>query len=455
MPSWVLAVPLTFVAGLPAAYLLTRRLPLAILVAPLAGAVLAAAATVLMLIVGGPLWCWLAVALSAQIVAWPLLRSRPAVAVAHGSWADVGWYAIPLLPPLLSVVAPPNGWDAHAIWWLHAAYFAQGGAYARASMGNPALAFTHTDYPPLMSSAVAGVWQALPGYGLYVAQFVSTTVTFAAIAALAYAVRVVTDRAPALVSRLAGVLAGWSAWSVADARPTSGYADTLWTAALVAAVVLLLLGRDPWRRPALPVLLLTVAMLAKNEGLVAGLMVIALVVLRERRDPRRTVALLVPLAAGFGWLVLSRSLGARSDLADGHTADLLSGGTWLLARLPAILSAVYRNAGVITAIALAVAILGGLFLRRGRRDLGLGSDLWLWLVGAVYAASLTFTYLVTPYNLKWHLATSVDRVTLPLTVLGTVSAVCWAVVAIGARRPADRQVPGGEVPVPDAKGSGV
>ncbi len=40
----------------------------------------------------------------------------------RAGWWDAVWYTVPLLPPFLLTLGPPEQWDAHSIWWLHAAY---------------------------------------------------------------------------------------------------------------------------------------------------------------------------------------------------------------------------------------------------------------------------------------------------------------------------------------------
>jgi hypothetical protein len=97
------------------------------------------------------------------------------------------------------------------------------------------------------------------------------------------------------------------------------------------------------------------------------------------------------------------------------------------------------------ALALALAIIGALFLRRQRAQLGLGADGWLWAVFALYGASLLVTYILTPYDLTWHLATSLTRVVTPLILLACTSAAGWVAVALA--RPPTRHAAGtGDAP---------
>jgi hypothetical protein len=452
----VIAVALVVAAGLPLAFALTRSVLLAPLLAPLITALTAAIAVMIMLAVGGNLLLWLVPLLIVQYaVAFMLLRC-PGAPARHRSWLDVVWIVVPLLPPFLLVFAPPIQWDAHSIWWLHAAYFTQGSEVSRHYLSQPLyVAFSHTDYPPLASAPVAAVWNLLPGYNYYVAQFTSAVVTFSAIAVLSYAVRTVADRAPATISRLAGACVAIAAWAIAPTAVAGGLSDPLWSAAWTAAAVLLLLREDPFARPVLPILLLCVAALTKNEAFVMVVTLAALVTLRERRNLRRASLVWLPVAVGAAWAVLARYLGARSDITtEGRYSALLQGDPAVWDRLPMTMSELWTRIGVLIAFALGVAVLGGLFLRRRRREMGLGSDLWLWGAALVYFVSLTSTYLTSTHPLLWYLWTSVTRVTLPLVLLACSSAVCWGVVALSrSRRPSADPSPA-DSPAPSLAGIG-
>jgi hypothetical protein len=443
----VLSALLVLAGGLPMAYAVTRRLPLALLFAPIATALLASAAVALMLLAGGDLRAWLAVLLAVECaVAALLLRHRAGTPLPHGRWTDAAWLALPMLPPFLYAVRAPEQWDAHSIWWLHAAYFVQGADVARQDMSSPALLFTHADYPPLASAPVAAVWAVLPRYEFGVAQLVSTLLTLSAVTMLAYAVRRVTARAPVLVSRSAAVAVGLAVWSTEPGAVGTGMSDPVWAAACVAGAVPLLVGDRPFERPALALLLLASAALTKNEGLVAVTVVAVLVTLRQCSiggRPRWPGAWRVwlPVAGGLAWVLLARHLGAGSDLLAGGRFDPLDPA--VRARLGPTLAALAGSAGWAVVLAALVAVLGAAFLRRRRGLLRLGSDLWLWALGAAYAGSLVVTYLISPHDLRWHLATSASRVTLPLVLLACVSAACWCATAIGvpARHAAASSVP--------------
>lgn len=427
MIAAILAGAALIAIGVPLGFALTRRLLFAVVSGPLVSALLATVAIVAMLVVGGSLWIWLAVVFALQIVLTVLLLRRHGEPTEHASAADMCWLTAPLLPPALLVIAPPIGWDAHSIWWLHAGYFARGGAAARQAMSEPALQFSHPDYPPLPSAPLAAVWQVFPAADFHVAQTVSAMMAFSAIVILAFAVRRVLGQARPALARLAGVLVALATWATAPDLVMAGYSDALWSAAFVAGALPLLLGRVAGP---VEVGMLTVAALSKNEGFIAVTALAVLLTLRLR--PRRRLWMpWLPVAAGVSWAAFSRAVGATSYLqAGGRFQDLLALNPEVWDRLPAILTALRAVAGDVVAIAFVVAVLGVLALRRQRRSLGLGSDLWLWCLTAAYAGSLILAYLISPMDITWQLSTSVSRVGLPLVLLTCASCAIWAVVAV-------------------------
>jgi dolichol-phosphate hexosyltransferase len=447
--DFAIALVLLVAAGAPTAYVLTRRPLLSAVLAPLVTALTASLGAILMLLVGGRMIWWTGALIVAQYAAAPLLirRTGGMRPLPYGSRADVFWYVAPLVPPFTMVLAPPVQFDANSIWWLHAIYLSKSADVARTSMAGPLFFNTHPDYPPLASAPVGVIFNVL-GYELRLAQFTSSVITFAAIAMLSYAVRAVTAgtvTAGAVtagtataggvrtwISRLAGVLVALSMWGQAEWGVAGGMSDAPWTAAFVAGAVLLLLRDRPFGPPlipaAVPLLLLSVAALTKNEGLVAVVVVAALVLVRERRHLRRALLVAVPVLAGAAWSVVARLVGAKSDLADRFPL-LFTGDIEILDRLGPSRAAVQEQVGRAVVLGLVVAVLGAVFLGGRRRALKIGSDLWLWIVIGVYTTVLLTTYVVSPYDLKWHLPTSIDRATLPILVMTCASVAVWGATA--------------------------
>ncbi|WP_030486633.1 hypothetical protein [Micromonospora chokoriensis] len=433
----VVAALALLAAGFPLAFVILRSPFLALLLAPLVAALLSTFAVILMLVVGGPLPLWLALVLVAgAAAAWWLLR-RPGEPAPYSGWSHTLLIALSLLPPFLLVFEPPYQWDSHSIWWLHAGYFSHDGAYARTAIGSPAFVFSHTDYPPLNSAPVAAVWSVVePDFRT--AQLIAAMVSISAIAMLIHLVRRTLVGVSAWVAWTLAVGVGLASWSAAPRAVTSGLADTLWAAAIAGAVVALLLGGDPLRRPLLPLLLLTVAALTKNEGLVAAVGVALLVTLRCRAEWRRAGLVWLPVLAGGVWVVLARLAGAQSDIASGSSGGAFSRGVQEMAeRFQLTMAALWDGIGPVVAGTVVVAALGALFLRGRRRAIGLASDGWVWAANGYYLAVLVWTYLSGPNDIRWWLSTSVNRVTVLVVLLAAVSCAGWVAVASGDGRPAE------------------
>jgi len=65
-----------------------------------------------------------------------------------------------------------------------------------------------------------------------------------------------------------------------------------------------------------------------------------------------------------------------------------------------------------------------------RRRARVGSDLWMWGLLAGYLAALTVTYLISPYDIAWHLNSSIGRTMVaPLMILISIMTV-WSVLAL-------------------------
>jgi hypothetical protein len=428
----VLALVAVVVLGWPPAYALTGRLMLGTLLAPLTAGLLAALAAILMIVIGGRLWYWLVPVFVASVGLAFWLR-RQQVQMPHAGPVDIAVLTVPIVPPALSVLQPPIEWDAHAIWWTHAAALTRDAGYVRYMLGSDAFRPTHTDYPPLLPATVATGWTA-GGVHFSVAQFVSTAVTLSAIVMLMYAVRTVTAGGPVWASRGAAAATGLMVWAGEPLLVAAGYADHLWSAAAVAGALLLLLKPDAPKT--LPVVLLTAAALTKNEGLIFVVLIAAIATARSWRTWRTTAPLSIPVLAGIAWSLVGRAFHAQSDLlAAGGFDRVTTFDETTRHRLDQTVHAMWPAGGRLVAVAAIVAVAGALLLRPYRRRAGIGPDWPLWALLGLYGGALVGTYLISPYDLNWHLSTSIDRTMVPLIVLASASAACWVVAAVGALLP--------------------
>jgi len=438
----ILALVALVVVGLPLAYVVTRDLVVAAVLAPLVTALQCAAAAVAMLLVGGPFGLWMILITVAAWGAAGLLVRRARSPMPPLGVVDLVVMYVPLLLPALLVRRPPVAWDARSIWWFHASWIEGGPGALRDALANPALAYSHPDYPPLVPATIAGAWTSTGGSGLWIAQAVSTVLTLSAVAMLAYAVRHLVPTARPMVARLLALGVALGLWATADYGVAAGYVDHLWAAALAAAVALLFIGGsiiDADGSPghgrgghlALAVLLATVAALTKNEGLVAAGMVAVLFTVRARHHLHRAAWMWLPVAAGLAWAMVARGFGATSDLSSSPRIGQLTGGDLEpLGRIPRTLTTFGGHVGWVLAGALVVSVIGAISLRRSRRTIGLVSDLWPWLVIVGFGIGLLATYVISPYEIGWHLATSADRVGVLLLLVALTIVASWVLVAM-------------------------
>ena len=449
----LLALVALVVAGVPVAYALTRHVVVAVVVAPLVTALQCTVAAVAMVVVGGAFGWWLA---AVTLVAWgsaALVLRRPRPALPSLGAVDVAVMYVPLLLPALLVRRPPVAWDARSIWWFHASWIEGGAGAFRDALANPALAYSHPDYPPLVPATVAGAWTSTGGSGLWIAQAVSTVLTLSAVAMLAYAVRHLVPTARPMVARLLALGVALGTWATADYGIAAGYVDHLWAAALAAAVVLLFVdgsivaadGRGGSGRGghlALAVLLATVAALTKNEGMVAALIVAVLFTVRARHHLGRAACMWAPVAAGLVWAVVARGFGATSDLSSSpRIGQLTSGDLEPLGRIPRTITTFGGHVGWVLAGALVVSVVGALTLRQARRSVGMVSAVWPWLVIVGFGIGLLATYVISPYDIGWHLATSADRVGVLLLLVALAIVASWVLVALAPAGAADPAPP--------------
>jgi hypothetical protein len=439
----LVALATVVVIGWPLAFALTGRALLGTLLAPLTAGLVAAVSAVLMIVVGGRLVFWLVpLALASFVVAFVVYRRQLVPSAPHAGPVDVAFFTVPLLAPAIDVLQSPISWDSHAIYWTRAGAFTQDSAFVRYHLGDVVYRYSHTDYPPLVPASVATGW-ATGGVDFFSAQFVTTALTLSAIVMLAYAVRVVTAGGPVWASRVAASAVALGVWTGAPLVLAAGYTDHLWTAAAVAGGLLLLLGSGP---RALPVVLLTVAALTKNEGLIAAGIVAVVVTARTWRAPLRAAPVWVPVGAGVLWSVVGRVFHAESDLlvngGGERIVQVLTVHPTMRFRFDQTVDAMWSAGGKLVAVAAVVAVVGALLLRPYRTRIGIGADWPLWAVLVLFGGALVFTYLISPHRLTWHLPTSIDRTMVPLLVLASVSAACWAVTAVEAfLRPSLSPVP--------------
>jgi hypothetical protein len=313
--------------------------------------------------------------------------------------------------------APSGEWDAWAIWNLKARFLVRGGLDWTNLFSN---AITQHDYPLLLPAAIARLW-------LWTGN--TTAPAPAALAAVfTYAIPVVVVGA---LARLRGwTPALWGGLLTIAAWPLTIYgasqmADVPMAFFVLASVVVATLDLTSPRGVLVAGLAGAAAglmALVKNEG--ASCMLIIGVAYATCWIARRTQTLghrfrhLVAWAVGaFPFCVLLALMKAHSSagglataLTDKHAVDKVLN----LARHEQIIHAFAVTTwswggsfpiGVVPVFG-AVLVLGGCSVRPGLRSaVGFSTVVVLGVLASFYAA-----YVLSPYDLTWHLATSLQRI---------------------------------------------
>ena len=346
-------------------------------------------------------------------------------------------FAVALVAALYSatlrILAHPygSGWDSFAIWNLHARFLYRGNAHWRDGF-TALISWSHPDYPLLLPAAIAHFWTLLGHETPMVPALLGLVFTFATAGLLFSALDILVGRTSALLGGIALVATPFfielGTWQYADV-PLSFF--------FLATLVLLHMHRAQFAAGAVEGRLsrgflalagITAGLAAwtKNEGV---LFLCALLLSRlfvrpdrqplpstERRSPGLTPFLLTLLPTFCILLFFKRFIAPAGDLFSTPASmlhkledpsrywavlkwfgkELFRFGHWLWIPIPLLMVGVFimlkgkipREASpAIRASALALALtLGGYF----------------------------FIYLITPYDIYWHLRFSLNRLLIQL-----------------------------------------
>ena len=439
-----------------------RRSPAAVFLAPLAGAFMTAVAAALELGVGLSLLTWyVVVAVTANAAAaWWLAvgQSRPR---ADPPWT---WFILTLAVVLGALIAPLTGlragiigYDGNAIWLTHALMVSGGHHALLTGLQNPAYSFSNPDYPPLVPAAGALAFTAYGHGDLRVAVEVTALLTACALGVVGAGVAAVgSGRRP--LSHIAAVAVAGSVCVVGFAvtgtyYALGGYADLLWSAAAVGAVVWGLVLPRSTQALAVAWICAAVASLTKNEGLTTALVVLVMISLRYRpptpsrrrrlraqpesqgrpevamwptvrRWAERAAFVAVPALPGLAWAGLVRLIGLHDAFFGSSSAESSASRA---------IAAAHGMAAHITVmpVALAVLVAGCCFVRTDRGHALLGHPAWLWAACLLSLAIIFATYVFGSYEIHWWLSTSVARTTIFAQLMLYTDLAIWLIIASG------------------------
>jgi hypothetical protein len=375
---------------------------------------------------------------------WYLGRRRPRVGVT-GPPPGRDW--LTLLTVLIAACSihvfllrswarPDGGWDAWAIWNLRARFLFRGGGHWRDAFS---VLLPHPDYPLLLPAAVARAWTYLGR------ETVWAPITIALVFWLATA-GLLQNSLASLRSSRQGMLAALVYLSTQTVLTvaTWQYADVPLGFFFLATVVLFLwhdrFGEETKGLLVLAGIMAGMAAWTKNEGLLFVVVVaLARLAAMTVRAGRRTGARqMVAFTLGLAPLLL---LGGGLKLVQSASNDVLAGqglgatsarlGDWSRYGqvLWAWLAEVIVFGNYVSGVLLAYFLLVGWAPREQRH----GGLAFCVCVLGLMIGGYSLVFLVTPYDLQWHLETALRRLLVQLWPLALLCIFIAAGTPEGAR----------------------
>lgn len=362
---------------------------------------------------------------------WLLLILRAAFAVA---------VLAALYSAVLRTIAYPHGdgWDAFAIWNLHARFLFRGGAQWRDGF-TALIPWSHPDYPLLVPAAIAHFWTGMGYESQVVPALIGVAFTFSTVALL-------FSSLARLRGEISAILGGLTLLTTPffTEQGTAQYADVPLSFFVLATIVLTCLHENgpefgsPCWLPVLAGISCGFAAWTKNEGLLFLLAIVAsrlfvFAIDRSRsgtpethshghstvesaRKTSPSFALflvgITPLLLLIGWF--KHSVRAPNELFSSiafhkfldawryhailkwYGKDLLRFGDWFLIPGTVLLAAVYFS------------------VPAGRMQATNPNVRACRIAIALTLAGYFLIYLITPYDLYWHLRFSLNRLFLQL-----------------------------------------
>lgn len=339
---------------------------------------------------------------------------------------------------LFAGLAPEGGWDAQAMYNMRGRFILVAEPFLAPFSDAEGYRELHPDYPPLVPFAVAGVWRLGDGMWPLAPLLLQAQLALGATVLIAVWARRNGGRLAAL-SGLA-LLAVSPFWLE---RTSAQECDVPLAVLFVCAVVVWRLGQASAstahvRRGAFVCgTLVGLATLVKNEGAVFAAVWSVLVLAQSVRKPRIPVGRPSGLAAYLGGLLLPLTLFGTFTWVT-PTNDLVSSfdpARASLERAATIGRHVapllwrpfeFKSVFALVALPASVSFFIGLSRWWRRRRDGTVFEASLATVLVVLASVYAVAYLITPYDLEWHLRTSASRVLLHLYPLAVVLGLSMA-----------------------------
>ena len=314
-------------------------------------------------------------------------------------------------------VEPYGSWDGWAIWNFHARFIDRAHTAWPALLQSPEVAWSHPDYPLLVPASVARLWSWIGSEAPGGAAAVSLLFGVGTAGLLVTGLR--RRRGP-IVALLAGIVLLSTPFFVTFA--SNEHADIPLGLFILAVCVLLAESNSSVGDAGQGVALLAGALIGlaafvKNEGELFAVIATAAWIYLRRRDAALRQSIL-PFALGLllavaPLLYFKLRLAPPNDLAASHPCGRL-GQLFEPARHRLILAALWRDVRGfgewkwLPFIPLALALIGTGWRRLSRGDWSVSAVLLLTFLGYYVV------YLLSPFDLQWHLDSSLVRLLMQL-----------------------------------------
>lgn len=343
-------------------------------------------------------------------------RETLAPAPATRGWAPLAVHALTCVAlaayTRYVTYAPVWEWDFWAIWGLKARVFFEHGGIDWRFLESPFNAFAHPDYPLLVTLNDAFV--AIAGNGWNDRWMALLNVAFA-VAALCVVYAIARRETTPLIAALATFACASTAMSryvglAEGALIAFGGAGVLMARAAIRD--------DDHLAMRHAALLLGFAASCKNEGVaLLGAVIVGLAFVARRR-----IVELWPAAVIVApWMILRAMHRLATDLATGPMHERVLAHLRELGPILRDLAVTLVNPAMWIALIAAFAIAPAALRRRER---------FVLIVAAIQLAAYLGSYLVTPNDVHWHIATSWTRLTrqplIPLIVAAVTMLANWA-----------------------------
>lgn len=313
-----------------------------------------------------------------------------------------------------------NGWDAFAIWNLHARFFFLGESHWRDGLSS-LIPWSHPDYPPLLPAAIAHFWSYLDSDSTLVPVVVGLAFTTATAVFLYASLAISRGHNSAML----GTLTLLSTPFFIE-QGTAQYADIPLSFFFLATLVLLNLG---WSIGSRRLLLLSglaagFAAWTKNEGLLLFLSSIigqALSSLLDKRSVgpgslRRMTTFCAGTAPLLALIIWYKHLAPPGDLFASPASMLAKATTF--SRYWVVLQwygkEFLRFGGWwIVPLTVALLVLYFVFPHGQSEEERVARRASIWTLGLILAGYFAI-YVITPNELYWHLRFSLNRLFLAI-----------------------------------------